>query len=344
MRGKRDLGPREARERFLDRRRAENTERTVRTYDNRLTAFVEFCEENGIESMSRLSGWDLDEYRADREADEISPTTLRGSLVAVKQLLDYCEDLGIVEDGLAEKVNPPTLDRSEESSDQQLAHEDAEELIEFYRRDRTWKGRPEHAVLEVAWHVGCRMSGLRALDLRDYDPDAQTLEFRHRPPHTRLKNKEAGERVVGISEQVVAALETYIARERVDKRDDQGREPLFCARQGRPSDSTFRAWSYMGTQPCLVEQCPHGNRRETCDYTRRNFSSKCPSSRALHAVRTGSITWQLLQGLDIETVAKRVNAQPATIRRHYYKAGLHEEFEELRADTTLKLDIEDTNE
>ncbi len=139
------------------------------------------------------------------------------------------------------------------------------------------------------------MSGLRALDLRDYNPDEQTLEFRHRPPYTRLKNKEQGERVVGISEKVVDALDTYLARG-VDKRDEKGREPLFCARQGRPSNSTFRAWSYMGTQPCLITQCPHSKRRETCDYTRRNFASKCPSSRALHAVRTGSITWQLLQG------------------------------------------------
>lgn len=339
----RDLTPREARDRFLSRRKAENTDRTLRTYENRLTRFVEFCEERDITSMSDLSGWDLDEFRADRETAEIAPTTLRGSMVALKQLLDYCESIDVIEDGLADKVNVPTLTRDEESSDQQLAHEDAENLIEFYRSSRKWRGRPEHAVLEVAWHVGCRMSGLRALDLRDYNPDDQTLEFRHRPPYTRLKNKEQGERVVGISEPVVDALETYIARERVDKRDEKGRRPLFCARQGRPSNSTFRAWSYMGTQPCLITQCPHSRRRETCDYTRRNFASKCPSSRALHAVRTGSITWQLLQGLDIETVAKRVNARPETIRRHYYKAGLHEEFEELRADVTLKLDIQDND-
>ncbi|GAA0674290.1 hypothetical protein ACFQDG_07590 [Natronoarchaeum mannanilyticum] len=187
------------------------------------------------------------------------------------------------------------------------------------------------------------MSGVRALDLRDFDPDRQTLEFRHRPP-TLLKNKTEGERIVGISESVVDALQAYIERERFAKRDDNGREPLFSGRQGRPSDSTFRAWSYMGTQPCVVEACPHGKRRATCDYTRRNFSSKCPSSRSPHAIRTGSITWQLLRGLDIETVAKRVNARLETIRRHYYKATEREGFEELRAEKTLKLDIEDSNE
>ncbi|WP_248515943.1 tyrosine-type recombinase/integrase [Salinarchaeum laminariae] len=339
-----DLTPREARDRFIARRKGENTETTVRSYQNRLTRFVEWCEEQQIESMSELSGWDLDEYRAAREQSGVSAATLRGQLMALKQLLDYLDDLDVVADDLGEKVQIPTLSKDEESSDQKLAHDDAEELLGFFRESRAWRGRPQHAVLELAWHVGCRMSGIRALDLRDFDPDAQTLEFRHRPPWTRLKNKEEGERVVGISEFVVDALERYIARERIDKRDEKGREPLFCARQGRPSDSTLRAWSYTATQPCVVVNCPHGNRRESCDFTRRNFASKCPSSRALHAVRTGSITWQLLQGLDIETVADRVNARPDTIRRHYYRADLHEEFEKLRADTTLKLDIQDTDD
>lgn len=53
---------------------------------------------------------------------------------------------------------------------------------------------------------------------------------------------------------------------------------------------------------------------------------------------------ELLVVLAIETVAKRVNARPATIRRHYYKATEREEFEELRAEKTLKLDIEDNDE
>ncbi|UTF55490.1 tyrosine-type recombinase/integrase [Natronosalvus rutilus] len=338
----RDLSPRDARDRFLSRRKQENTEKTVRSYRNRLTRFVEWTEEEGIESMSDLSGWDLDEYRAAREATGVAPATLRGQLTAVKQLLDYCASVDVVDDDLPDKVNVPTLSRQEESSDTKLEVADAKALLSFYRQSTDWFGRPKHAFLEVAWHVGARMSGIRALDLQDFDPDRQTLEFRHRPP-TLLKNKEEGERVVGISKPVVRALRTYIAREHFDKRDDEGRQPLFCCRQGRPSDTTFRAWSYLATQPCHVEQCPHGNRRETCDYTRRNHGSKCPSSRSPHAIRTGSITWQLLHGLDIETVAKRVNARPETIRRHYYKAAEREEFEQLRAEITLNLDIEDND-
>lgn len=281
----RDLSPREARDRFLSRRKQENTPSTVRSYENRLTRFVQWAEEEQIESMSDLSGWDLDEYRAHREAQDVSPCTLKGQMMAVKQLLDYCASIDVVDDELAEKVNIPTLTRDEETNDDLLESDDALSLVQFFRSSSTYFGLPMHAFLEVAWHVGARMGGLRALDLRDFDPDRQTLEFRHRPP-TRLKNKKEGERVVGISDPVVEALESYIARERFEKRDENGREPLFCGRQGRPSKTTFRAWSYMATQPCVYKKCPHGERREACKYTRRNFASGCPSSRSPHMIRT----------------------------------------------------------
>lgn len=337
----RSLSPRDARDRFLSRRKQENTERTVRSYRNRLTRFVEWAEEHGIEEIGQVSGWELDEYRAAREAADVAPVTLRGQMMAVKQLMDYCESIGVVDDDLGEKVPIPKVSQSDETSDVQLEHEDALDLLSFYRTSRKFYGRPEHAFLEVAWHVGARMGGIRSLDLRDFDRDAQTLHFQHRPETgTGLKNKTEGERIVGVSSSVVDVLRSYIARERFDIRDEHGREPLFCARQGRPSDSTFRAWSYMGTQPCVRVLCPHGNQREACKFTRRNYSSQCPSSRSPHAVRTGSITWQLLQGLEIETVAKRVNASPQTIRRYYYKATELEDFEKRRADVTLKLDIE----
>ena len=334
-----ELSPRDARDRFLARRSQENTPQTVRSYRNRLTRFVEWTEEQGIESMGELSGWDLDEYRAARERADVAPTTLKGQMMAVKQLLDYLETIDVVDDGMGEKVNIPKLSREEETSDEKLVTEDATASLTFYRSSQRHFGKPEHAFLEVAWHVGARMSGIRALDLGDFDADRRTLEFRHRPP-TRLKNKDDGERIVGLSKQVTRALRTYIVRERYEKRDESGREPLFSCRQGRPSDSTFRAWSYLSTQPCVSRVCPHGQRRPSCEYVHRNHASKCPSSRSPHAIRTGSITWQLNQGLEIETVSKRVNASPAVIRRFYDKAKRREEFEERRRDQTINLDIQ----
>jgi site-specific recombinase XerD len=325
----RDLSPREAKQRFLSRRQQRQADATVRSYNHRLDHFVEWCEANGIESMSEVGGWEIDEYRHNREAADLAPITLKGQLVALRQLLQFCEKVDVIEEGTADKVELPTLTKDQETSDARLSTERAEEHLRFFRESTRYEGTVHHAFLEVAWHTAARVGGIQSLDLGDYDPDRGTLEFRHRPKAgTTLKNKSEGERIVGINADVVDALDRYIARDRPRKSDDQGRQPLFATNQGRPSDTTVRHWSYWSTEPCLLKDCPHSRRRQTCEYTERNHTSKCPSSRSPHAIRTGAITWLLDRTSgDIEFVARRVNATPDTIRRYYDKATAEQEFE-----------------
>ena len=123
-----DLHIREARDRFLDEYRIDSTDRTVRSYDNRLSQFCFWCEEEQIESVGDLSGWDLDEYR--RSLTENSPDTVKGKMMVVK-----------------------------------LAPADAMALLRHYRNSPAYRGTSRHASLEVFWYTGCRMSGFRALDL-----------------------------------------------------------------------------------------------------------------------------------------------------------------------------------
>ena len=335
-----DLSIRDARDRFLEEYRVDSTERTVRSYENRLTRFCEWCEEEQIERVGDLSGWLLDEYR--RSLSEDSPVTVKGKMMAVKQLLGYLERIEAVDDGLEDKVPIPTLSAEDERSEVKLAPDDARALIAAYRDSAARYGTVEHATLEVFWFTGCRMSGLRALDLDDYDSDTGTVRFRNRPQtETRLKNGADGERPVGLPSEVVDILDTYIARERPEKRDDHGRRPLFACRQGRPSDTTVRNWTYLATHPCLHTHCPHGRERQTCRYRQRNFASQCPSSRSPHQVRTGSITWQLNCGMPIEDVAERVNSAPDTIRRHYDVASGEEKLEQRRRKYLENLSIDE---
>lgn len=96
--------------------------------------------------------------------------------------------------------------------------------------------------------------------------------------------------------------------------------------------------------PPTNRACPHGNDRATCGYVDRNHASKCPSSRSPHRFRTGSITWQLNEGLSVEQVADRVNATPQVIRRYYDKATQKEEFEQRRRAASAALDIEESDD
>lgn len=338
-----ELSPREARDRFLDEVRIDSTSRTVRSYRNRLTRFCEWCDERDVKRVGDVTGWLLDEYR--RSLSEDAPVTVKGKMMAVKQLIGYLERIEAVDGDLEEKVPIPKLSAEDERSEVQLAPDEGKQLLSFYRSSMAYGGTPQHAVLEVFWFTGCRMSGLRALDLDDYDSESGTLRFVNRPQTgTRLKNGRAGERPVGIPPRVVKVLNQYVARERIDKRDEHGRKPLFSCRQARPSTSTIRCWTYMATQPCVYERCPHGKEREKCQYRHRNYSSQCPSSRSPHQVRTGSITWQLNCGMPIEDVAERVNSSPEVIRRHYDVATGDEKLEERRRKFMDSLSIDGDEE
>jgi len=335
-----DLSPREAWERYVDRRRPEATDHSAKTYYYRLKQFVEFCEEQGIESVAEFTGWTFENYETKRAGDGIAPITLNGEMKDLRLFIQYLERIEAVEQGLNEKVHIPQVNSDEESSDKKLDTPAARDLLQYYRRYE--HGSRRHAFMEVLWNTGCRLGAVRALDVRDYHAGEQYLEFRHRPESdTPLKKKVDGERPVALSQPAADALDAYLASgDRWEVHDEHGREPLFTSRQGRPGQNTVRVWAYLATLPCIHSECPHGRDPDECDFTKRNHASKCPSSRSPHQIRTGSITWQLDSGLPPEVVAVRVNASVSTIKKHYDKATPRERMEQRRRRHIDALDFE----
>nr|WP_201294010.1 tyrosine-type recombinase/integrase [Natronorubrum halalkaliphilum] len=334
------MTPREAWHRYLDGRRTELTEETASTYHYRLKLFAEWCEDNAIETVSELDGWTLDQYESHRSGQDVASTTLHNEMETIKTFIEYLERIEAVEEGLTERVNVPHVPRDERSRETKLSTEQALELIRHYRSDDTLRGCRRHALLETAWHTGARLGGLRALDLRDDDRDEQTIEFVHRPEsETGLKNKHEGERVVALNEHVCKTISTYIQRHRYDKHDEHGRQPLLSSMQGRPQPDTVRIWMYLATFPCVSAACPHGYDPEACEFSSYSTSSQCPSSRAPHHVRTGSITWHCDRGVPREVTSERVNASQDVIDEYYDKSQKRERMEKRRRAHIDKLGI-----
>jgi len=336
-----DLTIPEAVDLFIRRRRPDWKGETEPTYRRELGHFEDYADQEGIETVDDLTRWNVGSYTDYLLGQDNARVTVVGRQKTARTWLKYLESQGIVPLGIHLAIETLKLDPDEETSNQQLAPEDARTLLSFYRESTEWRGTRRHAVLEVFWHVGCRSKGLRALDLEDYDPETGDLRFRNRPEtDTRLKHGKAHERNVTLSETPKEVLNLYIARERSDIRDDHGRKPLFPTRQGRPVRGTVRGWMYMATQPCMATECPHGKRRPNCEYVPRDEASKCPSTRPPHAIRRGSITWQRNLGFDPETVASRAAATPDVIRRYYDQPDYADELERRREDTE-QIDIEE---
>lgn len=329
-----ELSISEAIELYVRRKRPDWNGGTERTYRRNLELFVEYAAENGLDELGSLSRWDVGGFTDWLLEQDYAAATVASRQKTVRTWLKYLESQGLVEHGLHTAIETLRLDDEEETSDQQLAPEDAQALLSFYRDSAEWRGTRRHAILEVLWHVGCRMSGLRALDLGDYDAESGDLRFRSREESgTRLKRGRTHERDVTLSAEPQAVLDLYVARERIDARDEHGREPLFTSQAGRPTIGTIRSWMYVATQPCIARECPHGTRRPRCEYVPRDQASGCPSTRSPHPIRRGSITWQRNLGLSAETVAERAAATPSVIRRYYDDPEFGDELERRRGQT-----------
>jgi site-specific recombinase XerD len=336
-----EMSPREARDRYLNHRRTDATESSVQSWYYRLKRFVEWAEEERIESMDDVTGWVLDEYETHRRGQSLSASTLNGEMQTLKNWLEYLARIEVVDEELPEKVHVPEIPDGEESNDEMLEHGVAFALINTYRDSPGRYGSTNHALLELLWFTGARVGSIKSLDLRDYNSEDRYVLFKHRPGSgTALKNGKDGQRAVGLPETVTDVLDRYIAENRTDTHDDAGRQPLFTTTQGRPAENTFRVWTYLATQPCLYRDCPHGKKRDTCDYVHVHHASKCPSSMSPHRIRTGSITWQRDCGLPAEIVAQRVNATLEVIEKYYDKASELQRLENRRRAYVSNLELD----
>lgn len=341
-----DLSPTEARDHWLDSLRVERTESSISTYHYRLKLFTDWAEDQDIDTMRDITGWDLSTFEAHRRRQNPRAISLNNEFSTLKNWLEYCARIELVDSELPEKVHVPEVPPDEESSDVKLESDAAMALLEHYRDDPEHYGTRGHVILELIWHVGARAGAICSLDLRDMrraDDGTRYLTFVNRPATgTRLKKGPDGERPVLLSDAVWDALDWYVEHNRDDVEDDQGRQPLLTSAYGRPDPGTIRDWMYIATQPCIHSPCPHGKERESCDWTTYGQGSKCPSSRAPHRVRTGAITWMLNMGVPIETVAERVNSSVETIKKHYDKQDPVQEMLERRLTHLGGLDISES--
>jgi len=337
------LAPDEAVGLYLDARQDDATEKTIEGQKYRLRAFVQWCEEESVENLNELSGRDLYAYRVWRRdggysGEEIAPVTLHGDLATLRAFLWFCSDINAVPEELPDTVQLPTVNGDGEVSESTLDPDRAEAILEYLGRYH-YASRM-HTVLLILWHTGCRVSALRALDLRDLDLDGERpqsdgpgIEFVHRPDtDTPLKNKKRGERWNAISEYVADVIRDYVENRRPSVTDEHGRKPLIATKRGRNSRSNLRDILYKITRPCWYgEECPYDREPDECEAAIYYGSySTCPSARSPHDVRSGRATYYALADVNRRVVSDRMDASEDILDKHYDRRSARRKSEQRR--------------
>ncbi|AXG08647.1 tyrosine-type recombinase/integrase [Haloplanus rubicundus] len=335
------LSPEEGVRLYLDAKKDDLAAETLKSQEYRLNAFVQWCNEEGIENLNELSGRDVYAYRVWRREgqgegrESVAPITLRGQLATARAFLRFCGDIEAVPPDLYDRVPLPTLSNGEEVSDSTLDPDHVAAILDYLSQFKY--ATRDHLIVLLGWHTGARLGGLRGLDLGDVDLDGDhprvsgpAVHFVHRPETgTPLKNKDKSTRWNRISEYVAEVIRDYLKETRDDVTDEYGREPLFTTRNGRPVPSTIRESLYRVTRPCWRnEPCPHDRDIEDCEATNIQKATRCPSSRSPHDLRSGRVTFYRRQNVPRRIVEDRLNASENILDKHYDRRSEPEKAEQ----------------
>lgn len=312
--------PRKAIEMYLDARSDELEQQTLQSHRSRLRYFADWCNNNDVETLDRLTGRDCYEYRIWRRDDgDLKPVSLKTQLATIRAFLKWCESIDAVPDRFYEKIQLPSLANDESIDDTMIESEEAKALLNYL--DRFEYASFRHTLFHILWETGMRVGSVHSLDVEDFRPEKRALRLEHRPEtDTYLKNGAEANRFVAISSSLTETITDYIETNRPNDRDEYGREPLLTTERGdgRPWKTHLRATIYRITSPCYyTDECPHGRDIDSCDANTYEYARNCPSSVSLHPIRRGSITHHLSEDVPKLVVSDRCNVDPDTLDKYY---------------------------
>lgn len=314
---------------YLDYREGDCAHQTVQSYEYRLAKFEDWWNRD----VGELTKQDVHEFKSHLQDQGLAKPTVKAHVDTFRGFLDYMNRLGVVDAGLVDVADSPTLSKGENVRDDEVEADVAQQILE--QLDRYHYASMKHALILLLWRTGLRTGAVRALDLDDYHSDEQYLDIEHRPEsETPLKNQDEGERKVALSEETCRVLDDHLDEKRHDVTDDHGREPLLTTKHGRVARNTVRKWCYRLTRPCWFSgECPHGRDLPTCEASVQNndnYSYDCPGSVAAHAFRRGSITHFLRNDMPETVVSDRANVSTDVLDEHYDKRNEKEKMEQRR--------------
>ncbi len=325
------IDPETALELYLADRENELSEATLYSHRSRLGHFVRWCDEQGIDNLNELTGRQLHKYRLwRRDEGDLSIASEKTQMDTLRVFVRWLEQVDGVEQDLSTKVRSPSLTPEQNTRHVKLDSEQATKVLSYLEKyEYATFG---HVTVALLWHTMMRVGAAHSLDLDDYCSDEQYLEVHHRPETgTPIKNKEDGERLVALSDDLCELLDDWIANKRPDVTDEHGREPLLASRQGRAHRTTLRGYCYRATRPCAYgEECPHDRDPDECEATHRDAAFECPSSVSPHAIRRGSITHSLNSDMPENATADRANVSQAVLEQHYDRRTEREKMEQRR--------------
>ena len=308
--------------RFLELNRNASAH-TVRAYESDLTQFLDCTA-----ARANVKRADLDPVRLDRDAvrafladvhklGQARATSAR-KLAAVRTFLRYLRREGLIEGDAAALVPTP---KREVRMPAHLSEDEMTRLMAAPAND-TPLGRRDHAILELFYASGLRLSELVGLDVEDLNLSAKMV---------RVLGKGRKERIVPFNNSTVAAMRTYLK----DREQFVRGVRLQPDRRSRPNGPPNRLRQGYGGPPKLHAKAEGGRhvREEplfvnyrggrltvrSVDRLVRRHVAACSARLGIsaHALRHSFATHLLQRGADLRAIQELLgHARLSTTQRY----------------------------
>lgn len=231
------------------------SEHTVRAYLGDLRMLFEAVGERALEEVDRttLRGW-----LASQLAAGAGRASMQRRATAIRVFFAWAHGTGRLDADPAVALTSPKTDRRLPPT---LAAEDARDILDRLARAAGGHDEPaaraaalrDSAMVEVLYSSGVRVGELCGLELRDLDPERQTL---------RVIGKGDKQRTVPLGAPASRALESWMAKRSLLAGPDSG-QAMFVGDRGKRIDPRVvrrLVHRVLATAPAAPDLGPHGLR------------------------------------------------------------------------------------
>ncbi len=192
---------------------SDKSENTVSAYKRDVEKYLDFLEENGIESLFDTNKSTVLTYLLSQQKSGRAASSVSRSLSSLKMFYGYVTANG-------EGMPDPTLNLEAPQVKRNMPRIlTAREVDRFLSapNTKTAQGKRDHAMLELLYATGIKVSELVMLDIKDINTKAGFLHCRG----------GAKERILPIGQLATESLERYILQARDEIRNGRETDALF---------------------------------------------------------------------------------------------------------------------
>ena len=174
---------------------------TLQAYSKDLVGFVDFCDESGVQTVSKIDRDLIRKYLAKRRAGGFAESTVTRNLVAVRHFMRFSVQEGWIEEDPSELI---ALPRARRSLPKTLSATQVEALLDAPDTERPI-GLRDAAMLAVLYATGVRVTELVQMKLRRVNLESGIV---------RVLGKGDKERLVPFGPVAAGKVENYLAQGR----------------------------------------------------------------------------------------------------------------------------------